>query len=59
MEWQTQDAIAIHSTSRVDKMTIDCFFELHVNVVSYVENKTHSASFYNPYLKPNHYHYNL
>jgi hypothetical protein len=39
MEWQTYDVITTYLTSHVDKVTIYCFFELHVNVVFYVETK--------------------
>jgi len=34
MKWKTHDVVAIYLASYVDKVTIDCFFELYVNVVS-------------------------
>jgi len=34
MEWQTYDVVATYSASYVEKVNIDCFFELHMNVVS-------------------------
>jgi hypothetical protein len=34
MAWKTHDIITTYSASHVDKVTIYCFFELYVNVMS-------------------------
>jgi hypothetical protein len=34
MEWQIHNVVATYLASHVDKVIINCFYELHVNVVS-------------------------